>query len=73
MISAIILAGGQSSRLGQDKAFLTIDGRPLVARAVDHLARLSDDVLVVTNDLNRYERLDLPARLVPDQQPGRGL
>jgi len=72
MISAIILAGGQSSRLGQDKAFLTIDGRPLVARAVDHLARLSDDVLVVTNDLNRYERLDLPARLVPDQQPGRG-
>ena len=32
-----ILAGGRSSRMGRDKAFLSLDGRPLVARQADLL------------------------------------
>ena len=32
--SAVILAGGKSSRMGCDKAFLEIDGKPLLARQI---------------------------------------
>lgn len=71
-ISAVVLAGGQSSRLGKDKSFLLIGGQPLVARTVHTLAQLSDDLLIVTNWPQRYQPLALPARLVPDEQPGAG-
>jgi molybdenum cofactor guanylyltransferase len=36
--SAVILAGGKSSRMGRDKAFLQVDGQPLLARQIQ-LAR----------------------------------
>jgi molybdenum cofactor guanylyltransferase len=68
----VILAGGQSRRLGQDKAFLMLDGQPLVARTAHRLAALSDDLIVVSNDPARYEPLGLPARLLPDERPGEG-
>lgn len=71
-ISAIVLAGGQASRLGVDKAFLQLDGEPLVARAVGTLAELTDDIIVVTNDPAAYSHLELPARFVPDERKGVG-
>jgi molybdopterin-guanine dinucleotide biosynthesis protein A len=70
--SAIVLAGGASSRLGTDKAFLLVAGEPLVARTVHKLAALSDDLIVVTNDPAPYEPLALPVRLVPDERPSFG-
>ncbi len=33
--STVILAGGRSSRMGRDKAFLEVDGRPLLARQIE--------------------------------------
>lgn len=71
-ISAVVLAGGKASRLGMDKAFLLLDGQPLVARTVSTLSQLSDDIIVVTNDPARYGCLSLSVRLVPDQRPGVG-
>jgi molybdopterin-guanine dinucleotide biosynthesis protein A len=71
-ISAVVLAGGQSSRLGKDKSFLLIGGQPLVTRTVHTLSQLSDDLLIVTNWPERYEPLALPVRLVSDEQPGLG-
>ncbi len=70
--SVVILAGGKSSRLGKDKSFLLVDGQPLVARVVEKLSLLSDDLVVVTNNPVRYEPLALPARLVPDERRGEG-
>jgi len=32
--SAVILAGGQSSRMGRDKAWLELNGQPLIARQI---------------------------------------
>ena len=71
-ISAVILAGGQSRRLGMDKSLLELDGQSLLARAVSKLAALSDDIIVVTNGPENYEHLELEARFVPDEQPGAG-
>jgi molybdenum cofactor guanylyltransferase len=38
LFSAVILAGGQSRRMGRDKAWLEVDGQPLILRQI-HLAR----------------------------------
>jgi molybdopterin-guanine dinucleotide biosynthesis protein A len=70
--SVIILAGGQSRRMGRDKTLLAVDGEPLVHRAVRILGVLSDDLIIVANDVERYQPLALSARFVPDERPGVG-
>lgn len=70
--SAVVLAGGRSSRLGRDKSLLMVDGQPLITRTVQALTRLSEDLVIVTNDPDRYASLALPARLVPDEIRGVG-
>lgn len=72
LVSALILAGGQSRRFGEDKSLVLWNGRPLLAHVVYTLSALSDDLIVVTNDPARYAALSLPVRLVPDEQPGVG-
>lgn len=48
MIAAIILAAGQSSRMGQHKLLLPVLGKPLVLHVVDHaIAAGFEEVLVV--------------------------
>ncbi|MGH7873384.1 MAG: molybdenum cofactor guanylyltransferase [Candidatus Binatia bacterium] len=47
--SAIILAGGKSSRMGRAKALLEFDGEPLVAHLVRGLKMLFDDIVVVAS------------------------
>jgi len=46
-VAAFILAGGRSSRMGTDKAFLELAGKPLVARAVELAHELAVDVKIV--------------------------
>jgi molybdopterin-guanine dinucleotide biosynthesis protein A len=70
MISALVLAGGASSRMGRNKALLMFDGEPLVARVVRTLATLTEDVVIVSNDAAPYRFLQRP--IVPDVQPGYG-
>ena len=56
-IAALILLGGQSSRMGQDKAFVCYEGRPLLQR-VDQVARAcSEKVYIVTPWPERYATL----------------
>jgi molybdopterin-guanine dinucleotide biosynthesis protein A len=69
-ISGIVLAGGKSRRMGTDKAFLEVGGIPTVQRVLNALESLSDDLIIVTNDPERYE--GLPGRLVSDVYPGKG-
>jgi molybdopterin-guanine dinucleotide biosynthesis protein A len=72
LISAVILAGGMSTRLGKDKSLLPVDGEPLLTRVVRQLSALSEDLIVVTNDRAHYDALALPARLIQDEKPGVG-
>ena len=46
-LSAVVLAGGRSSRFGRDKLAEPIDGRPLLDRAIEGVQRLAADVIVV--------------------------
>ncbi len=69
-ISGIVLAGGESKRLGADKAFLQIGGRVLIEAIVEKMAQIGDEVIIVTNSPQRYDHL--AARLVGDVYPGKG-
>ncbi len=66
-----VLAGGASSRMGSDKAFIEIEGEPMVARAAGALrAAGAAPVLVVGGDHARLSALGLDH--VPDRHPGEG-
>jgi len=45
--AAIILAGGQSSRYGSNKAFQTLADQPLIRRVADRVSRVVGEVVVV--------------------------
>lgn len=53
-MAAIVLAGGKSSRLGRDKAFVQINGRSLIERVVEILFGLGDQVFIVSNDPAKF-------------------
>jgi molybdopterin-guanine dinucleotide biosynthesis protein A len=67
--SAVILAGGRSTRLGENKAFLKVNGQSLIERIIDRLAQVSEEIIIVTNDVDRYEHLE--AIVVGDVYPGK--
>lgn len=70
MLTIVIQAGGESRRMGQDKALLPFLGQPLIVRVLNRVAYLADEVLVTTNRPEEYRFLGLP--LSPDLRPGRG-
>ena len=68
-LSAAILAGGASRRMGTDKALLSLAGRTLLERAIARVASVADDVQIV-GERNAYHRFGVP--VVPDAFPGAG-
>ena len=46
-VTAFILAGGKSTRMGVDKAFVDYEGRTLLARALDLARSVTSDVRIV--------------------------
>jgi molybdenum cofactor guanylyltransferase len=58
-LCAIVLAGGQSSRMGQDKALLEIEGIPLLQRVGEVALSCSDRVYIVTAWPQRYQHLSI--------------
>ncbi len=66
MILGVVLAGGQSSRFGSDKALAELHGRTLISRAVDNLAGWCDHVVIAGRENG-------PAPCLPDwPRPGMG-
>lgn len=53
-LSAIVLAGGLSSRMGQDKALIEIDQVPLLDKICQIALQCADSVYVITPWVERY-------------------
>ena len=70
MLTIVIQAGGESRRMGEDKARLNFRGQPLIVRVMERVAHLADEILVTANQPEAYTFLRLPC--VPDLLPGRG-
>jgi molybdopterin-guanine dinucleotide biosynthesis protein A len=73
--SAAILAGGQSRRMGHDKSLMIWEGKPFIAHIAEQIKPLFREVLVSSNDSERYRFLGLPviADLLPGQGPLMGI
>jgi len=48
-ISAVILAGGKSSRMGQNKALMKIDGVSLIEKIFNEISKISKDIVISSN------------------------
>ena len=73
-MTGIILAGGKSSRMGEDKSFLEIDGRPLIEIVLSKMSELFPDILVVTNTPALYQvyQKKYQAQILEDVIPHQG-
>ncbi len=74
-LTGLVLAGGASTRMGTDKAWLVVEGRPLVCRAVAVLGEICDEVLVASGDGRRLGGVGTRqvADVVPDTGPLAGV
>ena len=72
MITAVVLAGGQSRRMGQDKAALALDPTSpltMIEMVIRRLQPVADDIVVVGGE---WDRRLVDARWVADAFPGEG-
>ena len=69
-MTGIILSGGKSSRMGENKAFLPINGERLIDRTVRLFRMVFREVIIVTTSPLDY--LDQNAAGVTDIYPGKG-
>ncbi|MHC4997485.1 MAG: molybdenum cofactor guanylyltransferase [Planctomycetota bacterium] len=68
--TAIIMAGGRSRRMGQDKAVLEIDGMPAINYIFEQLRPYFDQILVSSSNTEKHR---LPGALVvPDEVADKG-
>ncbi|ACB49449.1 putative molybdopterin-guanine dinucleotide biosynthesis protein A [Crocosphaera subtropica ATCC 51142] len=56
-LSAIILAGGKSSRMGKDKALIEIKGVPLLQRSATLIQAYANPIYIITPWIERYQRI----------------
>jgi molybdopterin-guanine dinucleotide biosynthesis protein A len=75
-LSVLILAGGRSRRMGQDKAWLRLDGAALVERVARRVLPVAEEVLFSANAAEPFAQLTsslpVPAAVVADLFPGAG-
>lgn len=62
--TAIILAGGKSSRMGFDKQFLKIDERRLMDSIISKLNKEFEEIIIVTNKPEHY--IGLSHKIIQD-------
>jgi molybdopterin-guanine dinucleotide biosynthesis protein A len=59
-VTGVILAGGKSRRMGRDKAFLPFGTGMLIERVIEVLHQVTEDVILITNTPELYQRFGLP-------------
>ncbi|KPU26718.1 molybdenum cofactor guanylyltransferase [Caloranaerobacter sp. TR13] len=68
--SAVVLAGGKSTRMGFDKQLLNINGKRLISWIIEKLKDEFNDIIIVSNKPQYYSEVD--CRIVSDIIKGMG-
>jgi len=69
--SVAIMAGGKSSRMGTDKSFVPLLGKPMIEHIIERVADIGQyETLLITNCLDDYAHLGLS--MYSDVLPERG-
>lgn len=69
-ISAAVLAGGRSSRLGRNKAFLKVGDSTIIENVLKTIYQFVPQVKIITNSPDEYQHLGIES--APDIRPGCG-
>lgn len=68
--SGIILAGGLSSRMGQDKTMMSYDKETMIGHMIKEMRKVAEQIIIASNHTAKYR---IPDTLeVPDIYPGMG-
>jgi molybdenum cofactor guanylyltransferase len=59
-VTGVILAGGQSRRMGRDKAFLPFGKGLLIERVIEVAQQVTDGMILITNTPKQYQHFGLP-------------
>ena len=59
MVTGVILAGGKSRRMGQNKAFLRLGNNTLIGHVIKCLKSFTDELLLITNNPDEYTHLNI--------------
>lgn len=70
-ITGIILSGGKSIRMGENKAFIEIEGTPIIKRIHLLFKKLFQEVIIVKNQKEFF--INLNAEIYSDLFPNRGV
>jgi molybdopterin-guanine dinucleotide biosynthesis protein A len=68
-MTGIILTGGKNTRMGENKAFIEINGTKIIERTLEIFKRVFDEIILVTNSPLDY--LDYDVRIVTDLIRGK--
>jgi len=68
--TAIILAGGKSTRMGRDKALLPIGGRPMIEGIIEQLRTVFSEVIISAADDSKYSFKGVT--VIPDEVADEG-
>jgi molybdopterin-guanine dinucleotide biosynthesis protein A len=69
-ITGVILSGGKSIRMGENKAFIEIEGTPIIQRIHGLFQRLFEEIIIVTDQKDLFSKLDV--KIYSDLIPNRG-
>lgn len=74
-LKGIVLAGGKSSRFGEDKALAVVNGSRMVEKAIHLLEELNLEPTVITSAMRDYSflRCHIERDLLPNQGPLGGI
>ena len=70
-LTGIILAGGKSTRMGENKAFIKIEGTPIIHRIHTLFERLFNEIIIVTHQKKLFSNLN--TKIYSDLIPNRGI
>ena len=69
-VTGIILAGGKSTRMGVNKAFLKIGGCTIIEEIFSKFKNIFSRVIIIANEIERFNFLG--AQITPDIIPSKG-